>query len=87
MYLRGVRVIPPHKHYLKLHNLWMRMLLETHSSNALSGAVCALSVLPQTFIEAVDAVDNGVGQWDISGPPRYVNNTTLSARVGQLNPR
>lgn len=40
----------------------------------------------KSFIEAVDAVDNGVNQWDAAGPPRYVNNTTLGARVGRLNP-
>ncbi|GLI62654.1 hypothetical protein VaNZ11_005327 [Volvox africanus] len=43
----------------------------------------------RNFIEAVDAVDNGVGQYDVppGTAPRYVNNTTLSARVGALNPR
>lgn len=35
------------------------------------------------FIEAVDAVDNGVSQGE--GPPRYSNSTDLSARVGHLN--
>ena len=29
----------------------------------------------------------GVNQWDSSDPPKYVNNTHLSARVGSLNPR
>ncbi|KAK9804694.1 hypothetical protein WJX72_000202 [[Myrmecia] bisecta] len=38
------------------------------------------------FMEAIDAIDNGVNQWDSSEPPKYVNNTHLSARVGQLNP-
>ncbi|KAL6758083.1 metal-dependent protein hydrolase [Haematococcus lacustris] len=41
----------------------------------------------KTFIEAVDAVDNGVNQWDSSEPPKYINTTTLGARVGQLNPK
>ncbi len=40
----------------------------------------------QTFIESVDAIDNGVQQWDGGQPPKYINNTTLAARVGQLNP-
>ncbi|KXZ50644.1 hypothetical protein GPECTOR_15g328 [Gonium pectorale] len=41
------------------------------------------------FVEAVDAVDNGVGQYDVppGTAPKYVNNTTLSSRVGSLNPR
>ncbi|PNW87344.1 hypothetical protein CHLRE_02g118900v5 [Chlamydomonas reinhardtii] len=43
----------------------------------------------RNFIEAVDAVDNGVGQYTVpSGTaPLYVNNTTLGARVASLNPR
>ena len=28
----------------------------------------------------------GVNQWDSDAPPKYVNNTHLSARVGRLNP-
>mmetsp|Transcript_5140 Transcript_5140/g.11186 ORF Transcript_5140/g.11186 Transcript_5140/m.11186 type:complete len:387 (+) Transcript_5140:10-1170(+) len=41
----------------------------------------------KNFIEAVDAVDNGINQWDSSEPPKYVNNTTLGARVAHLNPK
>ncbi|GLC55870.1 hypothetical protein PLESTB_001038000 [Pleodorina starrii] len=43
----------------------------------------------RNFIEAVDAVDNGVGQYDVppGTAPRYINTTTLSGRVGALNPR
>lgn len=40
----------------------------------------------QKFIEAVDAVDNGVDQFEATGAPRYEQNTTLSSRVGHLNP-
>lgn len=40
----------------------------------------------RTFMEAIDAVDNGVNQWDGDAPPKYVNDTHLSARVGRLNP-
>ncbi|PRW61099.1 UPF0160 -like [Chlorella sorokiniana] len=40
----------------------------------------------RSFLEAVDAIDNGVNQWDSEAPPKYVNNTNLSARVGRLNP-
>ncbi|MEW5309072.1 MAG: hypothetical protein WDW38_000983 [Sanguina aurantia] len=39
------------------------------------------------FIEAVDAVDNGIAQWEGAAPPKYLNNTTLSSRVGSLNPK
>lgn len=41
----------------------------------------------KTFIEAVDAVDNGVNQYDTSEAPRYLESTALPARVGYLNPQ
>lgn len=40
----------------------------------------------RSFMEAIDAIDNGINQWDSAAPPRYTNSTHLSARVGQLNP-
>lgn len=40
----------------------------------------------KSFMEAIDAVDNGVNQYDVDAPPRYVNKTDLSSRVGFLNP-
>ncbi|XP_042361911.1 UPF0160 protein MYG1, mitochondrial [Plectropomus leopardus] len=39
----------------------------------------------ENFVEEVDAVDNGISQCD--GEARYSVSTTLSARVGHLNPR
>lgn len=39
----------------------------------------------ENFVEEVDAVDNGISQWE-EGEPRYVLTTTLSARVARLNP-
>lgn len=41
--------------------------------------------LYKNFIEAVDAIDNGANQYDVDLPPRFVNNTNLSSRVGRLN--
>eukprot|EP00897_Mesotaenium_endlicherianum_P009749 jgi/Mesen1/8802/ME000528S08191 len=38
------------------------------------------------FMEALDAIDNGVNQYDVDAPPKYLNSTHLSARVGHLNP-
>lgn len=38
----------------------------------------------ENFVEEVDAVDNGISQFD--GEARYAVTTTLSARVGHLNP-
>ncbi|KAK9291938.1 hypothetical protein L1049_019890 [Liquidambar formosana] len=39
----------------------------------------------KSFMEAVDAIDNGINQYDTDQPPRYVSNTNLSSRVGRLN--
>ncbi|KAG0502816.1 hypothetical protein HPP92_002888 [Vanilla planifolia] len=41
--------------------------------------------LYKRFIEAVDAIDNGINKYDTDEPPRYIDNTNLSARVGRLN--
>ncbi|CAH1268595.1 C12orf10 [Branchiostoma lanceolatum] len=38
----------------------------------------------QNLIEEIDAIDNGVSQFD--GSPRYLVTTNLSSRVGRLNP-
>ncbi|KIK94825.1 hypothetical protein PAXRUDRAFT_422268 [Paxillus rubicundulus Ve08.2h10] len=38
------------------------------------------------FIEAIDAVDNGVSQYSSPDPPKYCNRTDLSNRVSWLNP-
>ena len=40
----------------------------------------------KNFIEAVDAVDNGINQYEDVSAPRYFENTSLSKRVGALNP-
>lgn len=40
--------------------------------------------LYESFVEAVDAIDNGIPQFD--GTPRYHLGGTLSSRVGCLNP-
>lgn len=38
------------------------------------------------FMEAVDAIDNGVERYVSDEPPRYESSTDLSSRVGHLNP-
>lgn len=35
--------------------------------------------------QAIDAVDNGINQYDIDATPKYFINTYLSSRVGRLN--
>ncbi|XP_002989684.2 UPF0160 protein [Selaginella moellendorffii] len=42
--------------------------------------------LYKNFMEGIDAIDNGINQYDVDQPPKYVENTNLSARVGKLNP-
>uniref|UniRef100_A0A8C4USZ6 MYG1 exonuclease n=1 Tax=Falco tinnunculus TaxID=100819 RepID=A0A8C4USZ6_FALTI len=41
--------------------------------------------LYENFVQEIDAIDNGIAQAE--GEPRYALTTTLSARVGHLNPR
>ncbi|KAI4338009.1 hypothetical protein L6164_016365 [Bauhinia variegata] len=41
--------------------------------------------LYKNFVEAIDATDNGVNQYDLNQPPKYVINTTLSSRIKRLN--
>lgn len=40
----------------------------------------------QEFIEAIDAIDNGISQYSTDIQPRYRIRTDVSARVGYLNP-
>lgn len=37
------------------------------------------------FVEAVDAIDNGISQFDTDQQPRYEASTDLGSRVGRLN--
>lgn len=37
------------------------------------------------FVEAIDAIDNGVSMYGCTTPPRYESATDLSSRVGRLN--
>ncbi|BGP56907.1 hypothetical protein JCM8202v2_004543 [Rhodotorula sphaerocarpa] len=41
----------------------------------------------QDFVEAFDAIDNGIAQYVSSEPPRYRSRTDISSRIGALNPR
>lgn len=38
-----------------------------------------------TFVEALDAIDNGIAQFDTKEPPRWSSGTDLGARVGGMN--
>ncbi|KAJ1959929.1 hypothetical protein IWQ62_004420 [Dispira parvispora] len=38
------------------------------------------------FVEALDAIDNGISQYPKEVEPRYKDSTHLAARVGRLNP-
>ncbi|XP_061358179.1 uncharacterized protein LOC133302429 [Gastrolobium bilobum] len=39
----------------------------------------------RNFVEAIDAMDNGVNQYELNEPPKYVINTSLSSRIKRLN--
>ncbi|KAK7350964.1 hypothetical protein VNO77_10055 [Canavalia gladiata] len=39
----------------------------------------------KNFVEAIDATDNGVNQYELNEPPKYVINTSLSSRIKRLN--
>ncbi|XP_077185097.1 MYG1 exonuclease [Paroedura picta] len=41
--------------------------------------------LYENFVEEIDAIDNGISQWE--GEPRYAMTTNVSSRVSYLNPR
>jgi uncharacterized UPF0160 family protein len=38
-----------------------------------------------SFVEAVDAVDNGIARFVTTEPPRYDSSTDIGARVGRMN--
>ncbi|VDK22090.1 unnamed protein product, partial [Anisakis simplex] len=62
-----------------------RVLAERLSVNESDKIVEVLyKKLYESFVEAVDAIDNGIPQFD--GTPRYHLGGTLSSRVGNLNP-
>ncbi|TRM66354.1 metal-dependent protein hydrolase [Schizophyllum amplum] len=42
--------------------------------------------LYEGFIESIDAIDNGISQYDTDVKPRYKLRTDLSSRVGNVNP-
>ncbi|KAH1112814.1 hypothetical protein GLYMA_04G232300v4 [Glycine max] len=42
-------------------------------------------VIYRNFVEAIDAVDNGVNLYDLDVPPKYEINTTLASRIKRLN--
>lgn len=39
-----------------------------------------------SFMHAIDAIDNGVQQYESKEQPRYISGTDLSSRIGSLNP-
>lgn len=39
----------------------------------------------ESFVEALDAIDNGIQQYDTESPARYSSRTDLSARVAHVS--
>lgn len=99
-YTYPVGLIPFHAFFLKKLCLflllwfytWNKCKHETADSDAITdwqplpprASIMCLQ-LYENFVEEVDAVDNGISQYD--GEARYSISTTLSARVSHLNPR
>jgi len=36
---------------------------------------CIYLVVYKSFVEAIDAINNGINMYDIDQPPKYINNT------------
>ncbi|XP_043420003.1 MYG1 exonuclease isoform X3 [Prionailurus bengalensis] len=69
--------------YLHFGHKLLAQLLGTNEEDSMVGTI--YDKMYENFVEEVDAVDNGISQWE-EGEPRYVLTTTLSARVARLNP-
>ncbi|XP_059539019.1 MYG1 exonuclease isoform X2 [Myotis daubentonii] len=68
--------------YLHFGHKLLAQLLGTSEEDSMVGTL--YDKMYENFVEEVDAVDNGISQWE--GEPRYALTTTLSARVARLNP-
>ncbi|KAM5287965.1 MYG1 exonuclease [Ctenodactylus gundi] len=69
--------------YLHFGHKLLAQLLGTSEEDSVVGTL--YDKMYENFVEEVDAVDNGISQWE-EGEPRYAVTTTLSARVARLNP-
>ncbi|XP_008573070.1 PREDICTED: UPF0160 protein MYG1, mitochondrial [Galeopterus variegatus] len=69
--------------YLHFGHKLLAQLLGTSEEDSVVGTL--YDKMYENFVEEIDAVDNGISQWE-EGEPRYVLTTTLSARVARLNP-
>ncbi|XP_058414111.1 MYG1 exonuclease isoform X2 [Diceros bicornis minor] len=69
--------------YLHFGHKLLAQLLDTSEEDSIVGTL--YDKMYENFVEEVDAVDNGISQWE-EGEPRYALTTTLSARVARLNP-
>ncbi|XP_028730308.1 MYG1 exonuclease isoform X2 [Peromyscus leucopus] len=69
--------------YLHFGHKLLAQLLGTSEEDSVVDTI--YDKMYENFVEEVDAVDNGISQWE-EGEPRYALTTTLSARVARLNP-
>ncbi|KAF3823401.1 hypothetical protein GH733_010837 [Mirounga leonina] len=69
--------------YLNFGHKLLARLLGTSKEDSMVGTI--YDKMYENFVEEVDAVDNGIPQWE-EGGPRYVLTTTLSDGVARLNP-
>lgn len=68
---------------LSLHACCMR---GSHSCALRAGRHATIPQPALLLTRVLSSALAGVNQWDGDSPPKYVNNTHLSARVGRLNP-
>ncbi|KAL0244400.1 hypothetical protein GEMRC1_008484 [Eukaryota sp. GEM-RC1] len=66
-----------------------KTIIQNRYSNTLSNdhLILVHTKLYRSFVEAIDAIDNGIDQYDLppNTTPKYCINTDLSKRVGNLN--
>jgi hypothetical protein len=70
----------------KVESLWLKLYKVPFSLRLGARAPICSSEVFQEFIEALDAIDNGISQYSNDIQSKYRNRTDLSTRVGWLNP-
>ncbi|KAL0394624.1 UNVERIFIED_CONTAM: hypothetical protein Slati_4428600 [Sesamum latifolium] len=71
-----------HRLFLAVYKSFMELMLHVLHLN---GTKNRIRLPDHENLMAIDAIDNGINQFDTDQPPRYMNNTHLSSRVGKLN--
>lgn len=70
----------------RIDTLWLKLYKVCRSGRILPIRTDDKLSFQQEFIEAIDAIDNGISQYPTDIQPRYRLRTDVSSRVGHLNP-